>query len=110
MIHGGATGADLMADRAAKELGIPTARFDANWQFHGRSAGHIRNQQILKLGQPDEVVAFWDGESPGTANMIQLAGHAGIPIVVLSPAPLIIDSSGKLASDCKINKLQRNPS
>ena len=49
VIHGGAQGADPMADRAAKELGIPTARFDANWQFHGRCAGAIRNQQMLEL-------------------------------------------------------------
>ena len=85
VIHGGASGADQMADRAAKELGIPTACFDANWQFYGRAAGHIHNLQMLDLGQPDEVVAFWDGESPGTENMVEIFIGRGLQVTIVGP-------------------------
>ena len=39
---------------------------------------------MLELGQPDEVTAFWDGESPGTASMIELVrDKKTIPVTIV---------------------------
>lgn len=71
LIHGAARGADSLADRYAREKGIPVQRFHADWQAYGKAAGPIRNKQMLLDSDPDLVVAFPGGK--GTANMITTA-------------------------------------
>ena len=70
IIHGAAKGADTGADTPAGEYardrGIPCRRFPADWQRHGRSAGFVRNRQMLDEGKPDLVVAFPGRPPPGT--------------------------------------------
>lgn len=83
LIHGGARGADTLAGKWAKANGVPVRVFPANWQEHGRGAGHIRNQQMLDEGKPDLVVAFPGGA--GTANMIQRARKAGARVIEVTP-------------------------
>ena len=75
IISGGARGADTLAERYAAERGIPVKIFKPDWQLYGRSAGMIRNADIV--GEADRVAAFWDGESHGTGNSIQLAREQG---------------------------------
>src|SRR5271157_4556092 len=83
IIEGGAKGADLLAQRAALALNWPWQEVKADWDKYGRAAGMIRNKQMLVEGQPDLVLAFWDGVSRGTANMIELAKKANIPVKVI---------------------------
>lgn len=78
VIHGAASGADTLADAWAKARGIETMPFDAQWKKHGKSAGPIRNRQMIVSGKPDAVVAFPGGR--GTANMIDQARNAGISV------------------------------
>lgn len=78
IIHGGASGADTLAGRYGSEMGINISRYDALWDQHGRSAGPIRNARMLREGKPDMVIAFPGGR--GTANMIQQAEEAGVPV------------------------------
>lgn len=79
VIHGGASGADNLAKWWASERRISCRAFPADWkQFH-RAAGPIRNADMLTQGKPDLVVAFPGGK--GTANMVQQAKNAGVPIV-----------------------------
>jgi len=52
--------------------------FPADWGKYSKSAGYIRNKQMLAEGKPDLVVAFPGGK--GTANMVKLAKLANIPI------------------------------
>lgn len=78
VIHGGATGADSLAESVARELGIQTERHDADWLTHGRAAGPIRNQQMIDR-LPDMVIAFQGGR--GTEDMKRRARKAGIPVV-----------------------------
>lgn len=85
IIHGGARGADALAQKAAIELGIPTRIFPADWSL-GRGAGHIRNAQMLYEGHPSQVLACWDGSSKGTKGMMDLAQKAGVPIEMLTIA------------------------
>lgn len=78
IIHGAAKGADTMADTYAQRHLIPTLRFPADWDAHGRAAGPIRNQEMLRDGKPDLVVVFPGGR--GTASMVTLAKAAGVEI------------------------------
>ena len=81
IIHGGARGADSLAGEYARLFGIEEIVFPADWKQHGRSAGPIRNRQMLNEGKPDLVVAFPGGR--GTANMIEQARAAGVEVKIV---------------------------
>ena len=72
VIHGGARGADSLAGSWARRNGIQEVRCEANWDYHERRAGYIRNQAMLDLlGYRDMVIAFPGGS--GTADMVRRA-------------------------------------
>lgn len=77
LIHGGARGADMLADIWARERGIHRARVDALWDTYGKGAGYQRNSAMLLL-QPTHCVAFPGGK--GTTMMVELCNKAGIPV------------------------------
>lgn len=79
IIHGNAFGADSLADQWAKERGIEPLPFPADWVLYGRAAGPRRNEQMLRDGKPEVVIAFPGGR--GTANMIGQARAAGVPVL-----------------------------
>lgn len=70
IVSGGARGADSLAERYGNENRIPLRVFLPDWETHGKIAGFIRNRDIVN--RADEVIAFWDGKSSGTANTIKL--------------------------------------
>ena len=70
VISGGAPGADRLAEKWAKEHGKLLTVYPADWVTHGKSAGYIRNADIVK--NSDKIVAFWDGVSKGTKHTINL--------------------------------------
>ena len=82
IIHGGASGADTLAELFANIKGISTQRYPANWQKHGRAAGPIRNKHMLEFSKPDLVIAFEGGR--GTANMVSLAKKAGVTVLMVT--------------------------
>ncbi len=84
IISGGALGVDDAAVKEARRLGMPYEIYLAHWHKHGRSAGPIRNREIVE--RADEVVAFWDGKSRGTKNTIDTAKALGKPCRVYSTA------------------------
>jgi len=69
IISGGARGADTLAEEFAKLNGIPVKVIPAKWNELGKSAGIIRNCQIVK--ESDVIVAFWDYSSRGTKHTIE---------------------------------------
>lgn len=77
IVSGGARGVDQEAERAAKARGLRTMIFPADWRTYGRRAGYVRNEQIVD--NADEIVAFWNSKSPGTADTIRKAQAAGKP-------------------------------
>lgn len=83
IISGGARGVDKMAERFAREQGIPIEVYPADWEQHGRAAGPIRNAQMLREGRVGEVVGFLASNSRGTKNMIEQAIKAGKPVKVI---------------------------
>lgn len=78
VVQGGAKGTDALARRAAHALGCRGATYGADWIRHGRSAGPIRNERMLRLSQPDIVLAFPGGR--GTADMVRRAKKAGVTV------------------------------
>ena len=84
IVHGCAAGADAMAAQHCATLGIATEEHPADWRTHGSAAGPIRNSKMAELGA-DECIAFWDGKSRGTLDMIQKAVRHGIQVRVIAP-------------------------
>lgn len=84
IIHGGANGADIIADQAAKDLGVHRARVDALWDAYRKAAGPIRNGAMLAL-EPHEAYAFHPNieDSRGTKNMVEQLRKAGVRVRVL---------------------------
>lgn len=80
IVSGGARGTDKLGERYAKEKGYDLKVFPADWGKHGKGAGHIRNKQMAEYG--DMLVAFWDGESKGTKNMIDTSKRLGLIVYV----------------------------
>jgi hypothetical protein len=82
VIHGGALGADAIADESAARHGLKVSAFYADWDTHGKKAGIIRN--LLMLDQkPEFVLAFWDGSSKGTLHTINEARKRRIPVEIV---------------------------
>lgn len=79
IIHGGATGADALADSFAITHWCQLREFHADWKLHGKAAGPLRNQRMLDEGKPDLVVAFPGGD--GTADMVRRARLAGVKVI-----------------------------
>lgn len=85
IVFGGAKGADLLGERFAKEYGFKLMRFPADWKVYGKQAGPVRNRQMLNYAKEEQgaLLAFWDGKSRGTKNMIDIAKDAGIIIKIV---------------------------
>lgn len=71
IISGGAPGVDTLAYQYANENQIEFQEFRADWKKHGKSAGYIRNDEML--GELDALVSVWDGQSRGTKHLVDLA-------------------------------------
>lgn len=80
VISGGATGADALGERYATEFNIKLTIFPADWNMHGRAAGPIRNREMAEYGEA--LIAFWDGQSRGTKNMIAEAKKNDLEVYV----------------------------
>ena len=82
IISGGATGADAFVQAWAECNKVPCTVIRANWAEYGKAAGYIRNGEIWDLAEAG--VAFWDGESKGTAHSFKLAKKRGKTLVVIN--------------------------
>ena len=71
IISGGAQGVDSDAVRFAKENGFIWTEHLPRWNDYGKSAGFIRNAQIVD--ECDILICFWDGESKGAKHSYDLA-------------------------------------
>ena len=85
IVSGHATGADSLGERYARERGYKVELYPADWAAHGKAAGPIRNAQMAD--NADALIAFWDGESRGTKNMIDTATRQGLSVRVVDIAP-----------------------
>lgn len=71
--------------------GIMLSIFKADWKLYDKSAGLVSNRQILKYALEDNsvVIAFWNGASKGTKNMIEQSRAAGATVHVIMYKVLI---------------------
>lgn len=81
IISGGAKGVDALGERYAEARGLSVKAFPADWEKHGRAAGPIRNEEMARYA--DGLIAFWDGTSRGTANMIDIAKRYALEIKII---------------------------
>ena len=81
IISGAARGADTLGEKYAHERGYAIEKYPADWKRDGKAAGPIRNAQMAKVA--DALIAFWDGNSRGTQNMIDLARLKPLPFRVV---------------------------
>lgn len=77
IIEGGAYGADRLCKAWAESNGIKVKTFLPNWKKYGKSAGPIRNKEMLSA-KPHVLIAF--PGNYGTDNMIKQAEAAGIRV------------------------------
>ena len=68
IVSGGAEGIDTLARRYAKEHGLLLKEFLPEYERYGKSAAFVRNGRIVEYAHM--VIAFWDGQSKGTADTI----------------------------------------
>ena len=77
IISGGASGVDSIAIDWAVVNWVNFEVYKADWRTYGKSAGMIRNKQMLDSGI-DLVIAFPGGK--GTANMVAIARQSGVSV------------------------------
>lgn len=75
IVSGCAKDADLLGEQYALEHHIPIKKFPAQWDIYGKQAGFIRNMEMGDYA--DYLIAFWDGQSRGTNQMINYMRRIG---------------------------------
>ena len=81
IVSGHASGADALGERYAQERGLQLETYPADWKAHGRAAEPIRNAQMASVART--LIAFWDGKSRGTKNIIDTATKRGLKVAVV---------------------------
>lgn len=80
-VLGGAKGADNLGLRFAKEYAFKYKMFIPDWNSLGKKAGIIRNHEMGDYA--NHLIAFWDGKSRGTQDMITYATNKGLKVKVV---------------------------
>lgn len=86
IVSGHCAGADQLGEQYARERGYPCKVFPANWEKHGRSAGPIRNSEMIQYASEVNVpivVAFVSPRSKGTKDTVRKAQKKGFKVVVV---------------------------
>lgn len=73
MVGGKARGADWFAWMLARCYDLPLEEFPPEWDRYGYEAGPLRNELMAWYCHGGYGIAFWDGTSRGTADMIRRA-------------------------------------
>lgn len=81
VISGGASGADTLAENWALDNNIPVKIIKPDWETYGRSAGIVRNKQIIE--SCEYCYAFWDEKSKGTLFGINYCKKILKPIKII---------------------------
>ena len=82
IVSGTANGADKWGEKLARRCNYPIKKFPADWDAYGKGAGHIRNKEMAEYA--NHLIAFWDGVSRGTNNMIEEATELGLKVDVIN--------------------------
>jgi hypothetical protein len=85
IVSGHAKGADSLGEKFAFKHDYDIKIFEAKWDIHGKAAGYLRNNDMAIYA--DMLIAFWDGKSRGTQDMIKLAKNHGLMVHVITYGP-----------------------
>jgi predicted membrane GTPase involved in stress response len=80
LLNGRARGVDNVARNTALFNDIRVRDYPAEWRKYGKGAGFIRNHIMVDLAEL--IICFWDGESPGTKDVIDYSLQQNKPLVV----------------------------
>ena len=80
ILSGRARGIDLEGECYGNQNNIPVELYPADWSL-GRGAGLMRNKTMAD--KAEALVAIWDGKSPGTAHMINIARSMKLKVYVM---------------------------
>lgn len=86
IVSGGARGPDQMGERFAAEHNLPVKQFIPDWDGKGKGAGFLRNGDMAVYASDvpgSMLVALYDGQSKGTAQMIEVARNYGLTVHVM---------------------------
>lgn len=86
LVQGGARGVDQMAKEYAALVDLKYHTVPADWKKHGKAAGPIRNEKMLRQSNPDVCLAF--SAIPitrGTLDMVTRCLRAGVPTYLVTP-------------------------
>lgn len=86
IVSGGASGTDALAERYAHEHSYSLQVFPAEWSRYGKRAGYVRNREMhsyISAFADRGVIAFWDGASRGTAQIIALSKEFDNPLRII---------------------------
>lgn len=72
-------GVDRLGEIWAEKHGVPVESYAADWSL-GKKAGPIRNRKMAKEGRAEALILIWDGQSPGSKNMLATAIELGLQI------------------------------
>lgn len=81
IVCGEARGADTFGRIYGESHGIPVKSFPANWALYGSSAGYVRNHDMGEYAH--KAIIFWNGQSPGSKNMIERMKDLGKEVTVI---------------------------
>lgn len=99
LIHGGCRGADLIADRCAKELGWKIRSYPISaheWKTIGKRAGPDRNKRMIDTEQPHVIYCFRKNNSAGTTSTINLATEYGRQLTSRIKSFVVFDNDRRL--------------
>jgi hypothetical protein len=82
VVSGGARGADLLAEKYCAEHKIDNIIYRPNWDINSAKP-HDYERNVFIIHECTEVIAFWDGVSPGTKHGIELAKNQGKKITII---------------------------
>jgi hypothetical protein len=97
IITGKASGADSLGERYAKENNLKVMAFPALWEDFSKKPILIKKRKNGRLynvlaglnrntdmaNEADALIAFWDGKSTGTNDMIQKAKERNLPYRII---------------------------
>lgn len=69
VLSGGAKGADALGEKWAFEWWWTVEQYLPDYKRYGQKAPIMRNQEMVEANAT-HFVAFWNGKSPGTKDMI----------------------------------------
>ena len=97
IVSGHARGADTLGEKYAKERGLPCKVFPADWKNFPIRAGFMRNTRMLEYAKEETalVIAFWDGVSHGTGDIIKKAGLKNIEVFIINYKTIPADGAEK---------------